>query len=511
MSQVLVIGYLMLLGLLSCYGVYRYCLLWLYYRVKSRRPIPPASLESWPTVTIQIPVYNERYVVERAIRSACEVDYPQDRLEIQLLDDSTDDTSAVIARTLTAYRRQGLKVLHLRRENRAGFKAGALAEGLKHATSELIAVFDVDFIIPRDFLTRTAPFFADPKVGMVQARWGHVNANYSLLTQAQAVFLDGHFAIEQVARHRAGRFFNFNGTAGIWRRDAITSSGGWQPDTLTEDLDLSYRAQLAGWRGVFLWDLMASAELPVEMNAFKTQQYRWTKGSIQTAKKLLLRLLTSCLPWRIKAEAFFHLTSFFIYPLGLLASLGMLPLFTVAFQVPHRWYVDLVWLLLLVLPGACFYLSAQRELYPNWQTRLALIAWVVAVGAGLLVNNTRAVLDGLLGRDLVFIRTTKFGIQAKADRWRHKRYRAPRTHLAWVELGLAGYFVLCCLVAFERRLVLALPTAALFALGFAYVGGLSVLQAGLTRRRVRLQTAGLESRWIQRWVRSARSLSRQSL
>jgi len=221
---------------------------------------------------------------------------------------------------------------------------------------------------------------------------------------------------------------------------------------------------------------VAAAELPVEVNAFKTQQYRWAKGSIQTAKKLLPRILTSRLPWHIKAEAFFHLTSFFIYPVGLIVSLGMLPLFLGVFQPPHRWDVDLVWFLLLVIPGVCFYLCAQRELYPNWHTRLVLIPWVVSVGVGLLANNTWAVLDGLLGRNSVFIRTTKFGIQTKADRWRHKRYRAPQTHLSWIELGLAGYFVVCCVVALERRLLPALPTAMLFALGFAYVGGLSVLQ-----------------------------------
>jgi len=475
MSQFLEIGYLALLGILACYGFYRYHLLWLYYRVKARRPIAPV-MSVWPKVTIQIPVYNERYVVERAIRHACAVDYPHERLEIQILDDSTDDTSELIARTLESSRREGLTVLHLRRTHRAHFKAGALAEGLTRASGELIAVFDVDFLIPRDFLKRTVPFFADPNVGMVQARWGHVNAVYSLLTQAQAMFLDGHFAIEQTARHQAGRFFNFNGTAGIWRNTAIVSSGGWQADTLTEDLDLSYRAQLMGWRCVFLPDLVAYAELPVEMNAFKTQQYRWTKGSIQTAKKLLPRLLNSRLPLVLKLEAVFHLTSFLSYPIGLLASLGVVPILLGTFHLPRFWVVDVVWCVLLAIPGACFYLCSQRELYPNWRARVALIPWAVMVGVGLSVNNTRAVLDGLLGRVSGFIRTPKFGIQSQGDAWRQKSYRAPRTPSTWLELALAGYFALGCVVAFQQKLFLALPSVALICAGFVYVGGLSLWQ-----------------------------------
>lgn len=472
---VLVTGYLACLGLLACYGVYRYQVVWLYYRVKARRPVPP-PLRVWPTVTIQIPVYNERYVVERAIRSACEVDYPRERLEIQILDDSTDDTTELIARATAPYRRRGLRVAHVRRRTRHQFKAGALTEGLRRAQGELIAVFDVDFLIPRDFLARAVPYFADPGVGMLQARWGHLNADYSLLTQSQAMLLDGHFAIEQTARHRAGRFFSFNGTAGLWRAAAIRDAGGWQTDTLTEDLDLSYRAQLAGWRFVYLQDLVAPAELPVEMNAFKTQQQRWTTGSIQTAKKLLPRFLTSRLPWPIKMEALCHLGGFFTYPLGLLASLGFPPLLLGAFRVPHVWPVDVVWCLLLAIPGACFYACAQRELYPDWRARLRLVPWVIAVGIGMSVTNTRAVVDGLFNRQGEFVRTTKFGVQSKTDRWVRKRYRAPRASTAWAELALAVYFAGSGVIALERGLYLALPSLALFAAGFGYVGWLSLSQ-----------------------------------
>jgi hypothetical protein len=428
-------------------------------------------------------------VVQRAIRSACEVDYPKDRLEIQLLDDSTDDTSDIIAQTVQAYLRQGIRIAHLRRRDRAAFKAGALAEGLQKAGGELLAVFDVDFVIPKDFLRRTAPYFTDPGIGMVQARWGHVNPCYSLLTRSQAILLDGHFAIEQVARHRSGHFFNFNGTAGVWRKSAILASGGWQADTLTEDLDLSYRAQLAGWRCVFLPDLVAPAELPVEMNAFKTQQYRWTKGSIQTAKKLLPRIFASRLGWPLKREAFFHLTGFLSYPIGLLASLGVPPLLSGAFELPNRWYVDLLWCVLLVIPGACFYLCAQRELYPDWRRRILLIPLVVGVGIGLSVNNALAVLDGLFGGRSVFVRTSKFGIQSKADQWQAKAYRAPQAPSSWIELGLAVYFGGGVFLAATRGLFVALPSVVMFCLGFAYVGGVSLWEQYGLRSEI-LQPSG---------------------
>jgi len=469
-------GSLVFLGLLACYGLYRYYLLWLYYRVKSRRPVAPPAPSLWPSVTIQIPIYNERYVIERTIRSACEVDYPAQQLEIQLLDDSTDETSAIIARMILPYQQRGLRVVHLKRAHRQHYKAGALAQGLRHAQGDFVAVFDADFVIPRDFLIRAMPFFTDPRVGMVQARWGHVNAAYSLLTRTQAALLDGHFVIEQVARHQAGRFFNFNGTAGIWRKQAIETSGGWQTDTLTEDLDLSYRAQLKGWKGIFLADLVAPAELPVEMDAFKSQQYRWTKGSIQTAKKLLHPVFSSRLPWSIKWEAFCHLTAYFSYPIGLLASLGVAPMLMGTRPHPHHWPVDALWLVLLAIPGMCFYLCAQRELAPKFWKRVLLVPWVVVVGVGMSVNNAVAVLDALLGGRSEFLRTPKFCVESQHDRWDHKQYRATGTATAWAELALALYFGIGCLQALHRHLFLAVPSLVVFCAGFGYVGGLSLWQ-----------------------------------
>ena len=465
--------YFVMVGILACYGCYRATLLWRYYRVRSNRPLSPEAPLCWPRATIQIPLYNERYVAARAIRSACEVDYPRERLEIQLLDDSTDDTSAVIEQTIASYRRQGYAIHHLTRAHREGFKAGALAEGLRHAQGELLAVFDADFIIPRDFLKQVVPFFSDPQVGMVQARWGHVNADYSLLTQAQATLLDGHFGIEQVARHQAGRFFNFNGTAGVWRKATVEAAGGWSADTLTEDLDLSYRAQLAGWRGIFLADVVAPAELPVEINALKSQQYRWTKGSIQTAKKLLPRIFTSPLPWHVKREALCHLGAFFSYPFALAASIISLPSLVHASRLPHQWSLGSIWLVAL---GVGFYVCSQRELYPNGLRRALMAPWAVAVGMGLVLTNALAVLDGIWGGRNEFIRTPKFGLHAHEDRTRPRCYHATPTSTAWVELALAGYFLVGLLVAIHRSLWMAVPCLLLCVVGFGYVGWLSMCE-----------------------------------
>ena len=476
LMRAVVLGYVGLLAVLACYGACRYYLLALYYGVKASPASAARVLSDWPRVTIEIPVYNERYVVERVIRSACEVDYPADRLEIQVLDDSTDDTSQVVERTFASARRRGLRLVHRRRPERRVFKAGALAEGLAEASGVFVAVFDADFVIPRDFLTRTLPFFTDPSVGMVQARWGHLNPRESFLTYVQALLLDGHFAIEQVARHGAGRFFNFNGTAGIWRAAAIRTAGGWQADTLTEDLDLSYRAQLAGWRCVYLPDLVSPAELPADIHALKSQQYRWTKGSIQTAKKLLPRILTSRLSWSVKTDAFFHLTSFFTYPLALMAGLG-LPLFLLGVlpATPHDGLTDVLWVFLLPVPAVCFYLCAQRALSANWMTKAALLPGILAVGMGLLVNNARAVLDGLWGGgSSEFIRTVKVGTQAPAIR--RRGYRASGTSTEWLELLLAVYFAFGCWEAVVHRQFVSLAYAVLFCQGFTYVGWLSLWQ-----------------------------------
>src|SRR6266853_1045454 len=307
------ICYLSVLVGLSAYGVHRYFIIYLFLKHRKHESVPAGRFEQLPAVTVQLPIFNEVYVAERLLRSVSELDYPQELLEIQVLDDSTDETREITAACAEELRQRGFNVQRIHRTDRTGFKAGALGVGLAAAEGEFLCILDADFVPGKDLLKRTGHFFTDPKVGMIQTRWGHLNRGYSLLTRMQAFFLDGHLLLEQTARSRSGRFFNFNGTAGLWRRTCIEEGGGWQHDTLTEDLDLSYRAQLGGWKFIFLSDVVTPAELPVDMNGFKSQQHRWTKGSIQTCKKLLPRIWHSRLPLPIKLEATGHLTSNFAY------------------------------------------------------------------------------------------------------------------------------------------------------------------------------------------------------
>ncbi|MBI5547229.1 MAG: glycosyltransferase, partial [Deltaproteobacteria bacterium] len=362
-ESILLAVYFLILAVLSMYGSHRYFMAFLYYRHKYKIPMPQGALERLPVVTIQLPVFNEMYVVERLIDAVCKIDYPRELLEIQVLDDSTDETSAIAEACVERHRAQGLDVVYLHRTNRHGFKAGALEEGLKKAKGELVAVFDADFVASPEFLQKTVPYFANPKVGMVQVRWGHINRDFSALTQAQSIFLDGHFMIEHTARNRSGRFFNFNGTAGVWRRTTIKDAGGWQHDTLTEDLDLSYRAQLKGWQFVFLPHVVSPAEVPVDMNAFKGQQHRWAKGSIQTARKLLPAILKADLPFKVKQEAFFHLTNNIAYLLMVVLSL-LMPL-SMIIRFRHGWYgvllLDFPFFVMATLSVSAFFVASQRE------------------------------------------------------------------------------------------------------------------------------------------------------
>ncbi|HEU5311535.1 MAG TPA: glycosyltransferase, partial [Candidatus Eisenbacteria bacterium] len=316
--------HLVIWAVLAVYGLHRLHLILLYRRSPEPPPLPPDP-GTWPVVTVQLPVYNERYVVARLLEAAAALDYPRDRLEIQLLDDSTDETAAIAARSIDELQSRGIDAVHLRRSAREGYKAGALQHGLERAKGSLFAVFDADFVPPPGFLRGTVPYFADPTVGVVQARWRHLNQDHSILSRVQAISLDGHFLIEHAARRNGGRYFNFNGTAGVLRRSCVEDAGGWQADTLTEDLDLSYRAQLRGWRFVFASQVGCPAELPVEMNAFKAQQHRWVRGSIQVARKLLPRVWRSRAPLAVKLEATFHLTSNVPYVLLLLLSVLVYP------------------------------------------------------------------------------------------------------------------------------------------------------------------------------------------
>src|SRR3954465_11342244 len=391
--------------ILAVSGWHRLYLVYVYMRNRGKEPKATTPLDPIPAVTIQLPLYNEMYVAERLIEAVCAIDYPRELLEIQVLDDSIDETCEVAELAVRRCAAQGHDIKYIHRSNRIGFKAGALEEGLKTARGEFVAIFDADFIPTSDFLVRLLPHFVDPKVGMVQARWGHINQEYSLLTRIQSILLDGHFVLEHGGRNRAGHFFNFNGTAGVWRRTAIEDAGGWQHDTLTEDLDLSYRAQLRGWQFHFVPDLIAPAEVPVEMNAFKTQQHRWAKGSIQTCLKLLPRILQSNQPFGVKAEAFFHLTANFNYVLMVLLSILMFPSMVIRYNM--GWYemmlIDIPLFFAATMSVANFYMVCQRELYPDtWTERLKYLPFLMSIGIGLAVNNTKAVFEALFHKPSEF-------------------------------------------------------------------------------------------------------------
>src|SRR5438105_6979759 len=475
------IAYYVVLSLLAVYGAHRAFLVRLYYRHRGNDPRPAGSLERLPVVTVQLPLYNEVYVVERLVDAVVALDYPKELLEVQILDDSTDETRDVARAVAARYRERGYDVRYLPRDHRTGYKAGALQAGLETARGEFLLILDADFVPQPEMLRECLPHFSDPEVGMVQARWEHLNRDFSLLTRIQSIFLDGHFVIEHTARNRSGRFFNFNGTAGVWRRETIEDAGGWQHDTLTEDLDLSYRAQLEGWRFVYLPEVVSPAEVPVEMNAFKTQQHRWAKGSIQTARKLLPRILKSSLPRDVKIEAFFHLTANLTYPLMILLTVLMPVSMVIRFK--HGWYevllLDLPFFWTATMSVVMFYVAAQREIgMPIWH-RLRYLPFIMALGIGLCVNQAKAVLEALVGHETGFTRTPKMGISGRDRSWISKRYRAMTSLQPLLELALGAYLTSAIYFALDKGVWFSLPFLLLFQFGFFYVGVMSLLQGRL--------------------------------
>ncbi len=481
----ILIPYFTILFILSIYGLHRYYLTYLYLKNRHKAPRPDRRFEQLPRVTVQLPLYNERYVVERLLEAAARIDYPRELLEIQVLDDSTDETRIVCSRLVSEYARAGVPISYFHRENREGFKAGALAEGLRRASGEFIAVFDADFVPPPSILREMVHYFADPRVAVVQGRWTWINRHFSNLTEVQAILLDGHFVIEHGGRNFSGRFFNFNGTAGMWRRSAIEDAGGWQHDTLTEDTDLSYRAQLRGWKFVYDPKIVCPSELPVEMNAFKTQQARWAKGLIQTAKKLLPTIWRSPQPLAVKLEATFHLTANIAYPLMILFSLILLPAMIVRFY--QGWfqmlYLDLPLFLVSFCSLSSFYMVAQRELDPRgWLSRVKYIPFLMATGIGLAVICAKAVLEALLGRQSPFVRTPKYRVEGRDGNWEQKKY--VRRRGGWVpaiELGLAAYFLSTTAYSFVVENYLTSPFLLLFFMGYSYMGTMSLLQTPIRR------------------------------
>ena len=481
MDTLIIALYLVALTILGIYGAHRGTLLMLYLRHRHQKTKPDSyfALEDLPRVTVQLPIFNEMYVVDRLLEGVATIDYPREKIQIQVLDDSTDETQTLAKAKVDELCEQGFDAEYIHRVDRTGYKAGALANGLKSATGELVMVFDADFVPEEDILGKLVHYFSDEKVGMVQARWGHLNREYSLLTKCQSMMLDGHFVIEHIARNRSGRFFNFNGTAGIWRKATIVDAGGWEHDTVTEDMDLSFRAQLKGWKFVYVPEAIAPAELPCEMNSFKTQQFRWAKGSAQTTKKLIWTVLRANIPFKVKLEVLFHLTNNFAYLFLVILALLQLP------NMLLRRHMDHPELLLLDIPlfaATCgsicvFYLVTHRALYDNLWEAIKRLPLMMALGIGLSVNNARAVVEGLFGKDLEFIRTPKHGVAGNQDTWKKKRYKARFPLHSLVEVGFGLYFVITIALAIITGSWISIPFLVLFMVGFLYVGSLSLYQS----------------------------------
>jgi cellulose synthase/poly-beta-1,6-N-acetylglucosamine synthase-like glycosyltransferase len=470
----MLIPYFVILAILSVYGIHRYEVIRTYFKHRRNATLgPPLRFAQLPRVTIQLPLYNERYVVERLIDEVTKIEYPPDLLQIQVLDDSTDDTHLFAEALVERYHALGYPIEYHHRTHRHGFKAGALQEGLATASGEFVAVFDADFVPPQDFLTRTIHFFADPQIGVVQTRWSYLNRDYNFLTEVEAMLLDGHFILEHGARSRAGYFFNFNGTAGILRRRMIDDAGGWQHDTLTEDSDLSYRAQLKGWRFVYLPGLDCPSELPVEMHGFQVQQSRWAKGLTQCARKLLPGILKAKLPWRVKLEAFMHLTPNISYPLMVVLSALMLPVMIVRFYMgPWQMvFLDLPLIVASFWSISAFYVIAQRELHPrHWKRSILFLPMLMAVGVGLTVINTRAVLEALFGIQTGFVRTPKFAIGDRRVNLETKKYRRRSGWLPFVEIAIGTYFLAMVAFAINTFNLPSIPFLLLFVGGYYWAG-----------------------------------------
>ncbi|HEY1468408.1 MAG TPA: cellulose synthase family protein [Candidatus Acidoferrum sp.] len=479
----MMIPYFIVLFILAMYGLHRYVLLYEYYAYRKNVPGPPPPVTIWPKVTIQLPIFNERYVIERLVDAVALFDYPRDLLDVQVLDDSTDETREVARACVERHAAAGLSIVYIQRANRHGYKAGALENGLHTAQGEFVAIFDADFIPQSDFLRRTIPYFMNPdggeKIGMVQTRWTYLNSDYSLLTRVETILLDGHFVMEHGGRSRRGTFFNFNGTAGVWRRAAIDAAGGWQHDTLTEDTDLSYRAQLKGWKFLYLPEIECASELPVDMNGFKAQQARWAKGLMQTAKKILPQVFRSDVPFHVKSEAFFHLTANISYPLMVLLSTMLLPAMIVRFY--QGWFQMLVIDLPLFLASTCsissFYLAAQKELRPKtWMRTFLYMPFVMATGIGLSVRNAQAVLEAIAGKKSEFARTPKFKIEGKSGTFAAKKYRNKSGWMPYFEIALGLYFSLAILYAITNENYATVPFLLLFVWGYLYTGFMSLSQ-----------------------------------
>ena len=482
----LLIPYFTVLIILASYGIHRYVLVYMYYKNRKNRTMEPANhFSELPRVTVQLPIFNEQFVIDRLVDAVCKMEYPREKLDIQVLDDSTDETVEIANAVVQRYAALGYPISYHHRSNRYGFKAGALQEGMKTAKGEFIAIFDADFVPPEDWLMRVVHHFADPEIGMVQTRWTHLNRDYSFLTNVEAILLDGHFILEHGGRSRSRVFFNFNGTAGMWRRQAIEDAGGWQHDTLTEDTDLSYRSQLFGWKFKYLQDVECPAELPIEMTAFKTQQARWAKGLIQTAKKILPTVMQSNVPFRVKMESWYHLTANISYPFMVVLSTLLLPAMIIRFY--QGWFqmllIDLPLFMASTFSISSFYLVSQKELFPrSWPKTFLYLPFLMALGIGLTVTNTRAVLEALFGIRSSFKRTPKYRVQAKGEKSVAARtYRKRLGFVPWIELLIGCYFAAAVYYAISNENYITVPFLVIFVLGYWYTGLMSLLQGRFDR------------------------------
>jgi cellulose synthase/poly-beta-1,6-N-acetylglucosamine synthase-like glycosyltransferase len=483
----MLIPYFAVMIVLALYGIHRYTMCYLYFKYKKNyRPDPPNHFEELPRVTIQLPIFNEQFVIDRLIEAVCAMDYPREKLEIQVLDDSTDETQAVASAIVERYAALGHPIVYIHRTNRHGYKAGALDAGLKVTGSEYVAIFDADFVPPTDWLMKVIHHFAEPGIGMVQTRWTHMNRNYSMLTQIEAILLDGHFIIEHGARVRTGDYFNFNGTAGMWRIKAIEEGGGWQHDTLTEDTDLSYRSQIAGWKFKYLPEVECPSELPIEMTAFKTQQARWAKGLIQTSIKVLPIMFKSDVPRKIKVEAVYHLTANLSYPLMVIMTAFLMPAMIVRFY--QGWFQMLLFDVPLFTASTAsigvFYLMAERELFPKtWWKTFFYLPVLMALGIGLTVTNTKAVMEALVGIKSPFVRTPKYRVAKKGEKSQAAKYRKRLVLAPWIEIFIGCYFFVAILYTFSNHNYFTAPFLILFVIGYWYTGLMSLLQGRFERWR----------------------------
>jgi cellulose synthase/poly-beta-1,6-N-acetylglucosamine synthase-like glycosyltransferase len=463
---------LIIVGLFSLEAIF---LTYKYWRGRKKNCLT-LNTDFFPKVTVQLPIYNELYVAERLIQAVCSLDYPPEKLQIQVLDDSDDATTDICTKEVLKFKKRGYNISLKRRKERLGFKAGALKEGLKSAEGELVAIFDADFLPPSDFLKRTVSLFVDSTVGMVQTRWDHLNENFSMLTRTQAFGLAGHFVVEQNGRNSAGYFINFNGTAGIWRKSCIEDSGNWQDDTLTEDLDLSYRAQMKGWKFIFLNSVVTPAELPAEINALKSQQYRWTKGAVETARKILPKLWKSNLPLKIKLHSTLHLTNNFVYPFILVLALLNLPIILIKKHVPESEIFFIIFAFFLLSFGASFlfYALSQKSLYKDWKKRMLLFPVFMSGSMGFSINNTRAVIQGLFKLRTPFIRTPKYELIGTRGSFSRKKYGISIDKMVVVEILMSLYSCLGVVIAVYYFEIGIIPFMLMFFAGFSLIGYLSI-------------------------------------